>query len=429
MPLHTFEPHRFLNALFTAAVEAVSAEKNLPAFLPTPPAKGRTLVLGAGKAAAAMAKAVEDHWQGPLDARHFGGLVVTRYLHACATRFVEVMQSGHPMPDDNGEQAARRMLALAGELTENDLLLCLMSGGASALLSCPAPGLTMADLRAVNKELLNCGAPIDEMNCVRKHLSAVAGGRLARAAHRAKVVSLLISDVPGDDPSVIGSGPTVADPTTFADAVAILKQYAIVPPAAVVRHLAEACEESVKPGEAFMAKNETHIIATPQQALDAAAAAAMAQGVTPLILGHRIEGEACEVAKVMAGIAFQIIEHAQPLAAPCVILSGGETTVRVKGNGKGGRNAEFLLALAIATDGHPRIRALACDTDGIDGTEDNAGAMLFPDSLARAKTLDLKPADLLANNDGYSFFAALGDLIVTGPTRTNVNDFRAILVI
>lgn len=426
----------FLPELFHAAIAAVSAEKTLPSHLPKPP-KGRLLVLGAGKAAAAMAKVVEDYYAGavappsPLGTERshgkMSGLVVTRYNHDLPLNHIEVIQSGHPMPDDNGEKAARRMLEMAAALEEDDLLLCLMSGGASALLSCPAPGLSMADMKAVNKALLNCGAPIDEMNCVRKHISAIAGGRLA-AACKAKVVTLLISDVPGDDPSVIGSGPTVADPSTFAMARAIIKKYSITPPEAVIRHLADEKEESLKPGDPHLARNDIAVIARPQDALDAAAALARKRGVMPLVLGHRIEGEAREVAKVMAGIAFQIAEHGQPLPAPAVIISGGETTVTVRGNGRGGRNAEFLLGLTIAAAGHPRISAFAGDTDGIDGTEDNAGAFMLPDSLARAQASGLKASDYLANNDGYGFFEKLDQLVITGPTRTNVNDFRAILI-
>lgn len=415
----------FLTSLFSTAIDAVSAQKNLPAHLPAPP-KGRTLVLGAGKAAAAMAKVVEEHWP---QADKISGLVVTRYQHETPTRLIEVVQSGHPMPDDNGEKAARRMLALAGTLSQDDLLLCLMSGGASALLACPADGLAMADMRAVNKALLNCGAPIDEMNCVRKHISAIAGGRLARAAGQAKMITLAISDVPGDDPSVIGSGPTVADPTSFADARAILKKYNIIPPEAVQKYLDAAHDESVKPGDVALKNAQTIIIARPQDALAAAAAYARQQGFTPIILGHRIEGEARDVAKVMAGIAFQMAEHGQPAPAPAVIISGGETTVTVRGQGRGGRNAEFLLALAVALNGHPRIWAMAGDTDGIDGTEDNAGAVLTPDTLARGRALNLNAADFLANNDAYSYFSKLDDLVITGPTRTNVNDFRAVVVI
>jgi hydroxypyruvate reductase len=421
-----FDQRSFLVDMFHIAVAAVSAEKTLPAHLPAPP-KGRTLVLGAGKAAASMAHVVEQHWKHKKTKDNFGGLVVTRYNHDLPLSLIDVVQSGHPMPDNNSELGARRMLQLASELTPDDLLLCLMSGGASALLSCPADGLSMTDMRAVNKALLNCGAPIDEMNCVRKHISAIAGGRLA-AACRAPVVTLLISDVPGDDPSVIGSGPTVADPTTFADAIHILKKYNITPPENVARHLQAALQESLKPGDPRLEKNNVAVIATPQHALDAAATFAKSKGITPLILGHRIEGEARDVAKVMAGIALQVAEHQQPLPMPCVIISGGETTVTIKGQGRGGRNAEFLLALTNALQGNPHIAALACDTDGIDGTEDNAGAVMLPDYVQRAAKLGIKPANYLEDNDGYGFFEKLGGLITTGPTRTNVNDFRAILV-
>ncbi len=422
------EARPFLNDLFATSISAVSPERTLPSHLPSPP-KGRTLILGAGKAAASMAKSVQDNWKGPRDANRFGGMVVTRYNHDLPLDGIEVVQSGHPMPDDNGEKAARKMLQLASELTQDDMLLCLMSGGASALLSCPAEGLNMRDIRAVNKALLTCGAAIDEMNCVRKHLSAVAGGRLARAAGKAKIVTLLVSDVPGDDPSVIGSGPTVADPTTFADALAVIKKYGITPPAPVMQHLEAGREESVKPGDACVKNSESIIIARPQDALDAAEALARKHGVTPVILGHRIEGEAREVARVMAGIAFHIEEQGQPARAPAVIISGGETTVTVKGeHGRGGRNAEYLLSLMIALGGHPRISAMAGDTDGIDGTEDNAGAIITPDSLQRGLAQGMKATDFLANNDAYSYFWKLNDLIITGPTRTNVNDFRAILV-
>jgi glycerate 2-kinase len=418
------EPRSFLTGIFHEAVAAVSPQMRLPQHLPSPP-KGRTLVLGAGKAAASMAKAVEDHWQGTGE---ISGLVVTRYQHELPTRFVEVLQSGHPMPDDNGEKAARRMLQMANTLGPDDLLLCLMSGGASALLTCPAEGLNMADLRTVNAALLSQGVPIHEMNCVRKHLSAISGGRLARAAGGAKIVTLLISDVPGDDPAVIGSGPTVADPTTLEDAKEIIRKYGIQVPPAVAAHLEKASSESVKPGDASLERAENILIAKPQDALEAAAAYARKHGITPVILGHRIEGEARDVAKVMAGMAFQVDEHGQPAKAPCVLISGGETTVTIKGKGRGGRNAEFLLALVIAAQGHAKISGVACDTDGIDGSEDNAGAVMLTDTFARAQKQGMKPSDYLANNDAYGFFEKLGDLIVTSPTRTNVNDFRAVLI-
>ena len=417
------DPRAALRALFDAAVAAALPSGNLARFLPPPP-KGRTLVVGAGKGAAAMAAAVESVWDGPLS-----GLVVTRYGHGLATRAIEVVEAAHPNPDEASEQAARRILAQAAELGPDDLLLCLISGGGSALMALPAPGLTLADKKAVTRELLRCGAAIDEINSVRKHLSAIKGGRLAAAAAPARVVTLMVSDVPGDDPAVIASGPTVADPTTFADARAVIEKYGIPLPEAVRRHLEAAEAESVKPGDARLARAEAHLVATPQDALEAAAAAARAMGLTPLILGNAIEGESREVARVMAGMARQAAQHGQPLPAPCVLLSGGETTVTVRGHGRGGRNAEFLLALGVALDGHAQVWGIACDTDGIDGTEDNAGAILTPDTLARAAGLGVDAKARLADNDGYGFFQSLNDLVITGPTRTNVNDFRAVLIL
>ncbi|HKP24507.1 MAG TPA: glycerate kinase [Dongiaceae bacterium] len=409
-----------LQRLFAAAIGAVDPLKILAPHLPSPP-KGRTIVLGAGKAAAAMAKAVEDNWPGPLS-----GLVVTRYGHGLPCQRIEVVEASHPLPDAAGQQAARRILALTQGLTADDLVLCLVSGGASALLAIPGEGLTLADKQAVNKALLKSGANITEMNCVRKHLSAIKGGRLAAAAHPAKVVTLLISDVPGDDPSVIGSGPTVGDPSTRLDALAVMRKYSIDMPAAL-RLLSSQASETPKPDDPRLAGTEVRMLGTMQGALQAAANLARKEGLTPIILGD-LEGEAREVALVHAGIARQVARHGQPMPAPAVIISGGETTVTVRGQGRGGRNAEFLLALAVALDGHPGISAVAGDTDGIDGTEDNAGAILFPDSLARAAARGVNAKAMLANNDGYGFFSQLGELIVTGPTRTNVNDFRAILV-
>ncbi|MDR6773279.1 glycerate kinase [Azospirillum sp. BE72] len=414
------QPNEVLQAMFQAAVAAASPARCVPPHLPAPP-KGRTVVVGAGKAAAAMAKAVEDHWSGPLS-----GLVVTRYGHAVPTRCIEVVEAGHPVPDAAGEEAARRILALAGELGPEDLLLCLISGGGSSLLALPAPGISIADKQAVARALLRSGASIDEMNCVRKQLSAIKGGRLA-AATRAPVLSLIISDVPGDDPSVIASGPTVPDRTTASDALGILETYRIDPPAAVVRHLTAMRESAVR-SDRRAVEAKTILIATPQMALEHAAEVASAAGYAPLILGNAIEGEASQTALVHAGIARQVVEHGQPVTAPCVLLSGGETTVTVRGHGRGGRNAEFLLALAVALDGMPGVHALAGDTDGIDGTEDNAGALLAPDTLVRAAGLGIDAKARLADNDGYGFFQALGDLVVTGPTLTNVNDFRAILI-
>jgi hydroxypyruvate reductase len=416
------DPRQLLRAMFEAAIAAAQPERVIQRFLPDPP-KGRTVVVGAGKASAAMAAAFEKHWPAACS-----GLVLTRYGYAVPCRHIEIAEAAHPVPDANGEKTARRMLEAVRGLGADDLVVCLMSGGASALLALPAEGLTLADKQAVNKALLASGATIGEMNCVRKHLSAIKGGRLAAAAAPARVVTLVISDVPGDDPAVIGSGPTVADPTTYADALAIIRRYAITPPDAVLRRLQAGLDETPKPGDPRLATSEVRIVAAPQASLEAAAAVARAAGMAPLILGDAIEGEERHVATVHAGIARQVARHGQPARAPCVLLSGGETTVTVRGKGRGGRNAEFLLALAVALDGHPRIHALAGDTDGIDGTEDNAGALLAPDSLARARAQGLNPRAMLDDNDGYSFFAALGDLVATGPTRTNVNDFRAVLV-
>jgi hydroxypyruvate reductase len=414
-----------LRAMFAAAVDAAAPGSCVPSHLPLPPA-GRTIVVGAGKAAAAMAQAVETHWPktAPLS-----GLVITRYGHGVgALPRIEVVEASHPVPDAAGERAAARILGMVQGLTPDDLVLCLISGGGSSLLALPAPGVTLADKQAVNRALLRSGASIHEMNCVRKHLSAIKGGRLAAAAGPARLVTLVISDVPGDDPSVIASGPTVPDATTLADARAVLARYGIVPPSAVQAHLMDEAAETPKPADATFRHCETHVIASPQASLEAAAAVAKASGVLPVILGDAIEGEAAEVARVMAGIAKHCALHGQPARPPCVLISGGETTVTVRGQGRGGRNAEFLLGLAVALDGHSGISAIACDTDGIDGTEDNAGALLASDTLARARALGIHPRDRLADNDGYGVFAALGDLVVTGPTLTNVNDFRAILV-
>jgi len=416
------QPRQLLLDMLQAAVKAALPEHCLPPHLPSPP-KGRTIVVGAGKASAAMARAVETRWKGDLS-----GLIVTRYGHGAATTRIEIVEAGHPVPDEAGRAAAERILEMVQGLGADDLVLCLISGGGSALLTLPAPGLTLADKQAVNRALLKSGAAIGEMNCVRKHLSSIKGGRLAAAASPAHVVTLLISDVPNDDPSVIASGPTVADPTSVADALAILEKYRIDGPSAVLDHLRRGADETPKPGDRRLARSEVRLIATPQQSLEAAAAVAHAAGFAPLILSDSIEGEARDVAMVHAAIARHCANHAQPIAPPCAILSGGETTVTVRGKGRGGRNAEFLLALAVAFDGEAGIDALAADTDGIDGTEDNAGAVIGPDTLRRAAKCGLSAKKLLADNDGYSFFSALGDLVVTGPTLTNVNDFRAILV-
>jgi hydroxypyruvate reductase len=410
-----------LRRMFAAAVGAVDPLKILAPHLPARP-KGRVVVVGAGKAAASMAKAVEAAWEGAID-----GLVVTRYDHGLPCRAIEVVEASHPVPDAQGQEAARRILQKVQGLSADDLVLCLISGGASALLAVPGVGLSLADKQAVNKALLKSGANIAEMNCVRKHLSAIKGGRLAAAAYPAKVVTLLISDVPGDDPSVIGSGPTVADPSSREDAIAVFKKYGMEMPAAVKAHLESPACETPKPGDKRLANCETRMLGTPQNALEAAAKVAAEAGFTPLILGD-LEGEAQDVALVHAGIARQVAKHGQPGKAPLALISGGETTVTVRGQGRGGRNAEFLLALAVALGGQPGIYAAAGDSDGIDGTEDNAGAILTPDSIARAADKGLSAKAMLANNDGYGFFSGLGDLIVTGPTRTNVNDIRVILI-
>ena len=416
------EPATLLRAIFDAAVAAASPATCLPPHLPSPP-KGRTIVIGAGKAAATMAKAVEDHWEGPLE-----GLVVTRYGHAVPCERIEVVEASHPVPDEAGEAGAQRMLDLLDGLSEDDLVLALISGGGSSLLSLPAEGLTLEDKQSVNRALLKSGASIDQMNCVRKHLSAIKGGRLAAKAHPAKVVSLLISDVPGDDPSVIASGPTVPDPSTFADALDILKAYGIDGPKAVIGHLEKAGEETPKPGDPRLDGNELKLIAAPQRSLDAAKAVAGKAGINALILGDAIEGEARQVAKVMAGIAKGAAFHGQPIEPPAVLISGGETTVTVRGCGRGGRNVEFLLALALELEDTPGVYAIAGDTDGVDGAEEIAGALITPDSLARAADLGLSAEAMLADNDGHSFFEALGDQVITGPTLTNVNDFRAIMI-
>ena len=416
------EAEALLRAMFEAAIRAADPERVVPAFLPDPPA-GRTVVVGAGKASAAMARALERHWPGPLE-----GVVVTRYGHAVLCERIRILEAAHPVPDANSEAAARAILEAVRGLGPDDLVIALISGGGSALMALPAPGLTLADKQAVNRALLRSGADIGEMNCVRKHLSAIKGGRLAAAAFPARVVTLAISDVPGDDPAVIASGPTVPDPTTFAEARSILVKYGIAEPAAVIAHLARGEDETPKPGDPRFARAEFRLIATPQRSLEAAAEVAEEAGIRPVILSDAIEGEAREVAKVMAAIARQVRRRGQPARPPCVLLSGGETTVTVRGDGKGGRNVEFLLALAVALRGEPGIFAVAGDTDGVDGAEDVAGAILRPDSLERAARLGLDAKAMLARNDAHPVFAALGDQLVTGPTLTNVNDFRAVLV-
>lgn len=414
-----------LRRLFDAAVASAQPALCIPPHLPAPAelGTGRLIVIGAGKASAAMARAVEDNWRGPLS-----GLVVTRYGYAVPCERIEIVEAAHPVPDAAGLAAAERMLALVQGLKADDLVLCLISGGGSSLLPLPLAGLTLDHKQDVNRALLKSGATISEMNCVRRHLSGIKGGRLAAACHPARVLTLLISDVPGDNPIDIASGPTVPDPTTCADALAVIRRYGIEVPAPVRAVLESGRGESVKPGDPRLAGHEVRMIATPQMALEAAAAVASQSGVTPYILGDALEGEARDVGKVLAGIALQVGNRNQPVPAPCVLLSGGETTVTVRGNGRGGRNVECLLSIAITLDGHPRIHALAGDTDGVDGQEEIAGAYLGPDSLARAWAKGLRPKDALADNDGHGFFEALGDSVITGPTLTNVNDFRAILI-
>ena len=416
-----------LRRMFDAAVAAAMPERAVPAHLPQP-ASGRTVVIGAGKASAAMAAAVEAHWRSASGPGEVEGLVVTRYDHAVPCQRIEIVEAAHPVPDAAGERAAGRILEMVRGLGADDLVLALISGGGSSLLALPADGLTLDDKQAVNKALLRSGASIDEMNCVRKHLSAIKGGRLAAAAHPARLVALMISDVPGDDPAVIASGPTVADPTTRHDALAIIAKYGIDLAPHVRAHLdSDACE-SVKPGDPRLAHVENVLIATPQASLEAAAAVARAAGITPVILGDSLEGESRDVAKVMAGIAKQVVRHGQPAPRPCVLLSGGETTVTVRGDGTGGRNVEFLLALAVALHGEPGVSALAADTDGVDGAAEVAGAWITDNTLAAAEAMGIDAKASLARNDGHGFFQALGQQLITGPTLTNVNDFRAVLI-
>jgi len=426
IPDVSFDPQQaLLHRMFDAAIASAQPALCIPAHLPDPQSlgKGRLIVIGAGKASAAMARAVEDHWLAPLS-----GLVVTRYGYAVPCERIEIIEAAHPVPDAAGEVAAQRMLQLVQGLTADDLVLCLISGGGSSLLPLPLPGLSLQYKQDVSHALLKCGATISEMNCVRRHLSAIKGGRLAAACHPAKVLTLLISDVPGDDPIDIASGPTVADPTTREDALAVMRRYNIDVPPKVMAILQSGRGESIKPGDPCLAGTEVRMIATPQMALEAAAAVARASGVTPYILGDALEGEARDVGKVLAGMALHVAGRNKPFEAPCVLLSGGETTVTVRGKGRGGRNVEWLLAAGIALHSHPRIHALAGDTDGVDGQEEIAGGYWAPDSLERAWALGLRPKDSLANNDGHGFFQALGDSVVTGPTLTNVNDFRAILI-
>ncbi len=418
----SLDARRFLNDLLNAALAAADPAKSLPAHLPPKP-KGRTVVVGAGKAAAAMAAAIEANWDGPLS-----GLVICPYGHSLPTQHIEVAEARHPVPDVAGFRAATRMLALLDTLTADDLVIALISGGGSALMSLPAPGLSLDDKQTVNRGLLMSGAPIAEMNCVRKHLSAVKGGRLALAAWPASVHSLAVSDVPGDDPAVIASGPTVADPTTAQQALEIVRRYKLEIPFAVIQYLRKAGEETPKPGDPRLERCTYSIITRPADALRAAADVARAHGVTPILLGDAIEGESREVARAMAGMALSAARIAMPAQPPCVLLSGGETTVTVQGRGQGGPNGEFAAALTLALNGRNNISAIACDTDGMDGASGAAGAIVLPDTLDRAKAKDIDVRRILAHNDSSGLFGPLGDLIITGPTRTNVNDFRAIYI-
>ncbi len=421
-----------LDQTLKAAIQRSQPKICLPGYLKeiqeTEKLPEQIIVLGAGKASAEMANALECHWQGTDWGANLCGLVLTRYGYGVHCNSIEIVEAAHPVPDEIGQITAQRILNLAKTATDRDLVICLISGGGSALLALPAKGLTLQDKQALNRSLLHSGATIGEINCVRKHLSSIKGGRLAGAVQPAKLWTLAISDVPGDDLSVIASGPTVPDPTTFADALEILRRYQIQPTPAIQALLEAAEEETPKPREIIFSRNQVRLVATPQLMLEAAAKEAEKFGITPIILSDRIEGEAREVAKVHAAIAKQIKHRDQPLNAPAMILSGGETTVTVRGNGKGGRNAEFILSLLEALQGEEGISAIAVDTDGIDGTEDNAGAWIDQRSLLKAKQLNLKPNDFLANNDAYSFFQQLDQLVLTGPTMTNVNDFRAIFV-
>ncbi|WP_408382412.1 glycerate kinase type-2 family protein [Paraburkholderia sediminicola] len=413
---------RLLQDMFGAAIATAQPALRVPDFLPEAP-RGRTIVVGAGKASAAMARALEDHWTGRLE-----GLVVTRYGYAVPCEHIEIVEAAHPVPDENGLAAAQRMLELVSGLTADDLVICLISGGGSALLPLPAEGLSLQDKQEISQALLASGATISEMNCVRRHLSAIKGGRLAAACHPARVLNLIISDVPADAASDIASGPTVPDATTCADALAVLRRYEICASPAAIALLENGSTETLKPDAPHLPSIETHLIATPQLALEAAASQSRAAGIDVHILSDAIEGEARDVGAVMAGIARQVSRRGQPFQAPCVLLSGGETTVTIRGDGRGGRNVEFLLSLGVALNGEPGVFAIAGDTDGVDGQEEIAGALLRPDTLKRARERGIRPSERLENNDAHGFFQALGDSVITGPTLTNVNDFRAIFI-
>jgi glycerate 2-kinase len=425
----SFDPQGLLTELFHTAVAAASPKKVLLDFLgealnklPAQKEQGEVVVIGAGKAAAAMAVALENNWENG----HLSGVVVTAYGHVLPCKQIEVIEAAHPVPDENSEIAAQRILNLVADLNENDLVICLLSGGGSSLLALPAPGMTLADKQQINKALLKSGADIHEINCVRKHLSAIKGGRLAAACSPAKLMTFAVSDVSGDDPAVIASGPTVADPTTCQQALAILDKYQV--------DVGDSVREWLKSSDAETPKvdddtSKFQIIANAQQSLEAAAVQAKEMGIPALILGDDLTGESQHLAQSHAELVTRVLDQGQPISAPCVLLSGGETTVKVRGNGRGGRNAEYLLSLAAQLQGRANVYALAADTDGIDGSGDNAGAVLSPDSWLRGEKLGLNALSMLENNDSYHYFEALGDLLITGPTRTNVNDFRVILVL
>ena len=416
-------PEAILIQLFNRAIEAVDVAKIIPNFLPPSP-KGRMIVIGAGKASARMAQIFEKHWQGPID-----GMVITRYGHGVDCAHIEIIEAAHPIPDSAGCVATQKIMTLVKSAGKDDLILCLISGGGSALMVAPIDGLDFQEKQAINKQLLQSGAPISEINCVRKHLSKIKGGRLAKLGYPAQMVTLIISDVPDDDPTAIASGPVVADPTTSADALQIIKRYNIRVPDVIYDQLKKGGLETPKSSEPYFDNVKTHVIASAQMSLQAAAESAYSYNLKPFILSNCIEGESRAVAKDMAAIVLQIKRYAEPVAAPCVILSGGETTVTVVGDGVGGPNTEFLLALAIALQGEDRVYALACDTDGIDGGAEVAGAWINPSTLSRAAEKNLQPQAYLDNNDSHTFFRLLNNQIITGPTLTNVNDFRAIIVL
>lgn len=423
MPLSPLPSPEILRQLMQAAIQAAMPQARIPPYLPDPPA-GRLVVVGFGKSAAAMARTVEENWPGPL-----AGLVITRYGHRVATAQIEVVEAGHPVPDLNGVEAAQRILDWVTPLTTADRVLCLISGGGTALFTLPPPVISLEGLIAINRQLLQSGANIADMNAVRKQLSRSSGGRLAATAYPAPVTALIISDVPGDDLATIASGPTVGDTVTAQEALEILQRYQISVPASVREYLRCNPDPVIRPDDVRLQRTQNHLIATPQQSLETAARLAQQHGYTPLILGDAIEGEARDVGIVHAGIAKQVVRHQQPVAPPCVILSGGETTVTMtEAAGRGGRNSEFLLSLAIALEGLPGVFAIATDTDGIDGSEANAGALITPETLQQARQQGLNPQQFLTRHDSYSLFAALNALVVTGPTLTNVNDFRAILI-